>query len=75
VSREDALKTDVGLLEEEYEGAQTVLRNCLTAAWQADPALAGGLGSTAALLTVAAAARVLWYQAYGLEGPIFPLDW
>jgi hypothetical protein len=62
VSREDALKTEVGLLEEEYEGAQTALQNCLTAAVQADPALAGGLGSTAALLMVAAAARVLWYQ-------------
>jgi hypothetical protein len=74
VSREDALKTEVGLLEEEYEGAQTALRSCLTAAWQADPTLAGCLGSTAALLSVAAAARVLWYQVYGLEGPIFPLD-
>jgi hypothetical protein len=73
VSREDALKTEVGLLEEEYEGAQNALRNCLTAAWQADPTLAGRLGSTAALLTVAAAARVLWYQVHGLEGPIFPL--
>ena len=55
MSRKDALKTEVGLLEEEYEGAQTALRNCLTAAWQADPALAGGLGSTTALMTVAAA--------------------
>ena len=42
-------------LEEEYEGAQTALQNCLTAAVQADPALAGGLGSTTALMTVAAA--------------------
>jgi hypothetical protein len=73
VSHEDALKTEVGLLEEKYEGAQTALSCCLNAAVQADPALAGSLGSTTALLTVAAAARVLWYQVYGLEGPFFPL--
>jgi hypothetical protein len=47
-------------LEEEYEGAQAALTRCLNAAVQADPALAGGLGSTTALLTVAAAARVIW---------------
>ncbi len=47
-------------MEEEYEGAQAALTRCLNAAVQADPALAGGLGSTTALLTVAAAARVIW---------------
>ena len=26
------------------------------------------------MLMVAAAARVLWYQVYGLDGPVFPLD-
>jgi hypothetical protein len=39
---------------------------------RADREVAGG--STTALLMVAAAARVLWYQVYGLDGPVFPLD-
>ncbi len=71
-SREDALKTEVSLLEEEYEGSQYALRQCLNAAMRADREVAGG--STTALLMVAAAARVLWYQVYGLDGPVFPLD-
>jgi hypothetical protein len=74
VSREDALKTELSLMEEEYEGAQTALVRCLNAAMRADPEVAGSLGSMTALLTVVAAARVLWYQAYGLDGPVFPLD-
>jgi len=41
---------------------------------QSDPAVAGTLGSTTAVLSLVAAARLIWYQVYGVNGPVFPID-
>ena len=74
VHREDDCETDRGLLQSEYDDCQSSLSRCLSAALQADPAVAGTLGSTTAVLSLVAAARVIWYQVYGVNGPLFPID-
>jgi hypothetical protein len=74
VSREDDCEADRNLLQSEYDGCQLSLTRCLSTALQEDPAVAGTLGSTTAVLSLVAAARVIWYQVYGLNGPLFPID-
>jgi hypothetical protein len=74
ITRDEACLARQGVQEEQLGEARSALARCLSAALQADPAIAEGLGSATGILMTVAAARLLWYRAYGLQGPIFPLD-
>jgi hypothetical protein len=74
VNRDDDCEAGRDLLQTEYDGCQLSLSCCLEAALLSDPAVAGTLGSITAVLSLVAAARLIWYQVYGVNGPVFPID-